>query len=151
MSARGNAIASVLAGTLQQYVTPKRIMTLGLLLAAIGALSLTSVDDSTLLGGFAWRLAILGFGSGLVMATSSSIAIQSVSGPLASRAGAANNAMRQFGAALGPAVLGGILSLQLTTGGSPLWALRISAIILGSIFFASALVAGILMSRPDRS
>jgi len=79
------------------------------------------------------------------------MAIQAVSGPLASRAGSANNAMRQFGAALGPVVLGGILSLQLTTGGSPLWALRISAIILGSIFSALALVAGILLSRSDRS
>jgi hypothetical protein len=44
--------------------------------------------DSTGLAGFAWRLAITGLGAGLVMATVSAVAVQSVPGPLAGMAGA---------------------------------------------------------------
>lgn len=143
----GNAIASVACGLLQQRIPPKILLATGLLLAAAGAFSLLSIDDSTDLSGFAWRLAILGFGSGLVMATSSSIAVQSVSAELGGMAGAANNAMRQFGAALGPAVLGGILSLQLASGGSALTALHISATVVCAVFLASGVTAVLLLSR----
>lgn len=144
----GNAVASVLAGFLQRFVQARHLLLSGLVLAAAGAFSVISVDGSTDIGGYAWRLATFGFGGGLVMATSSAIAVQSVPSELAGMAGAANNAMRQFGSALGPAVLGGVLSLQLAGGGSSLTALRISGEVLGVVLLLAALISIGLRWRP---
>jgi len=139
-----NAVASLAAGPLQSRLGPRPVLLGGLVIAALGALSLLTVAAGTGLAGFAWRLVILGTGSGLVMATSSTVAVQSVPGPLAGMAGAGNNAMRQLGAALGPAVLGVLVGAH--TGTGLVGAVHATAAVL-AIVFATAAVASALLLR----
>jgi len=138
-----NALASLAAGPLQSRFGPRPVLLGGLVIAALGALSLLTVAAGTGLAGFAWRLVILGTGSGLVMATSSTVAVQSVPGPLAGMAGAGNNAMRQLGAALGPAVLGVLVGAHGGTG--LLGAVHATAAVLAVIFAAAAAASALLL------
>nr|BFE57138.1 hypothetical protein GCM10020063_016640 [Dactylosporangium thailandense] len=111
----GNALGSVAAGWLQRRVDGRTILPAGLVVAAAGAASLLTADG-TGGAGLGRRLAVLGLGAGLVMATSSAVAVQSVPGRYAGLAGAASNAVRQIGAALGPAVLGSLLAARAAAG-----------------------------------
>lgn len=138
-----NALASLAAGPLQSRFGPRPMLVGGLVIAALGALSLLTVAAGTGLGGFAWRLFVLGTGSGLVMATSSTVAVQSVPGPLAGMAGAGNNAMRQLGAALGPAVLGVLIGAR--TGTGLVGAVHLAAAVLAIVFAPAAATAALLL------
>ena len=138
-----NAVASLAAGPLQARFGPRPVLVGGLVIAALGALSLVTVTTGTPLAGFAWRLFVLGAGSGLVMATSSAVAVQSVPGPLAGMAGAGNNAVRQLGAALGPAVLGLLVGAR--TGAGLAGAVHVAAAVLTAVFAASAGAAALLL------
>jgi len=89
---------------------------------------------------------VLGTGGGLVMATSSTVAVRSVPGPLAGMAGAGNNAMRQLGAALGPAVLG--LLVDARTGTGLVGAVHLAAAVLAIVFAAAAATAALLLRTP---
>jgi MFS family permease len=138
-----NALASLAAGPLQNRFGPRPVLLGGLMIAALGALSLLTVAAGTGPGGFAWRLVTLGAGSGLVMATTSAVAVQSVPGPLAGMAGAGNNAMRQLGAALGPAVLGVLVGDR--TGTGLVGAVHVAAIVLAVVFAATAVTSALLL------
>ncbi|MFI5910066.1 MFS transporter [Dactylosporangium sp. NPDC051541] len=107
----GNALGSVLAGWLQRRLDGRAVLLAGLVVAGGGAASLLTVGGGGALE-LAWRLAGLGLGAGLVMATSSAVAVQSVPPQFAGLAGAASNGVRQIGAALGPAVLGTVLAAR---------------------------------------
>lgn len=138
-----NAIASLAAGPLQGRFGSRSVLVAGLVIAVFGALSLLTAEAGTGLGGFAWRLFVLGTGSGLVMATSSAVAVQSVPGALAGMAAAGNNAMRQLGAALGPAVLGVLIGARTDTG--LVGAVRIAAAVLAVVFATAAVTASLLL------
>ncbi|WP_432824928.1 MFS transporter [Dactylosporangium sp. CA-092794] len=142
----GNATAAVVAGRLQRRWPSRAILLGGLVVAATGAallLTLPGGDPAAgRLSALGWRLAILGAGAGLVMSTSSTVAVQSVPGAFAGLAGAANNAVRQIGAALGPAVLGGLLA------GEPADAVRACATALTAALSLTALISfPLLMTR----
>jgi MFS family permease len=139
------------SGWLQGRLAPRTVLLSGLVLAAIGTITLLTITDSTGLAGFSWRLVITGVGSGLVMATASAVAVQSVPGPLAGMAGAANNAMRQLGAALGPAVLGSILAARLWAGTGYAAAVHVCAGTLAAVFAITAIAAAILLTRKAAS
>jgi hypothetical protein len=141
-----NALASLAAGPLQSRFGPRPVLVGGLVIAALGALSLLTVAAGTGLGGFAWRLFVLGTGGGLVMATSSTVAVRSVPGPLAGMAGAGNNAMRQLGAALGPAVLGLLVGAR--TGTGLVGAVQLAAAVLAIVFATAAATAAYLLRTP---
>ncbi|GAA4655418.1 MFS transporter [Arthrobacter cryoconiti] len=143
----GNAIASLAAARLTSIFSSRTILLAGIFIAATGLTSLLSISDSTDLGGFAWRLAILGTGSGLVMATSSAVAIQSVPAELAGMAGAGNNALRQLGAALGAAVLGAIFAAQIHTNADYASAVRACAIIVLALLVFTGTAAALLLAR----
>ena len=136
-----NALASLAAGSLQSRLGSRPVLTGGLAIAALGTLSLLTVAPGTSLSGIAWRLVVLGAGSGLVMATSSTIAVQSVPSPLAGMAGSGNNAIRQLGAALGPAVLGVLIDARI----SPVGAVHIAAAVLAIVFATTAVTAALLL------
>jgi MFS family permease len=138
-----NALASLAAGPLQSRLGPRPVLVGGLAIAALGTLSLLTVAADTGLGGFAWRLFVLGTGSGLVMATSSAVAVQSAPGPLAGMAGAGNNAMRQLGAALGPAVLGVLVDARTDSG--LVGAVHVAATVLAIVFATAAATAALLL------
>lgn len=99
-----------LAGRLASALGPRVVMTAGLVVVGGGLLTLLSVQADSGLGVLWWRLAVIGAGFGLVLTPMTGAAIAAAPKQLAGMAGSANNAFRQTGGALGPAVLGAILA-----------------------------------------
>lgn len=104
-----------LAGRMMHRISPRLLISVGLLCAAGALFSLTSLTADTAFGPMAWRLALLGLGMGLVVTPMTATAVSSVPHHLAGMAAAGNNALRQVGGALGPAILGALLTSR-TTG-----------------------------------
>jgi MFS family permease len=99
----GNAVASVAAGTLQLRVGPRKLLVVGLVVAALGLLAVDFGSPEA--GDLSWRLALVGLGAGLVIATSSALAIRTSPPELIAVAGTGNSAIRQLGGAAAPLVL----------------------------------------------
>ncbi|WP_373308101.1 MFS transporter [Streptomyces humidus] len=100
------------AGRLMHRVPARWMITVGLLLIAGSLLAMTNLAVDTSYGSIAWRLIVLGMGLGLVTTPMTATAVAAVPHHLAGTASAANNAFRQVGGALGPAVLGALLSTR---------------------------------------
>lgn len=105
-------VVGALAGRLMYRIPPRVMITTGLLVTAGSLLSLTAIDAGTGFGPLAWRLALLGLGLGLVITPMTATAVAAVPHHLAGMASAGNNAFRQVGGALGPAVLGTLLTTK---------------------------------------
>lgn len=105
-------VVGALAGRLMHRIPPRFMITTGLLVTAGSLLSLTAIDAGTGFGPLAWRLALLGLGLGLVITPMTATAVAAVPHHLAGMAAAGNNAFRQVGAVLGPAVLGTLLTTK---------------------------------------
>ncbi|MFF4503677.1 MFS transporter [Streptomyces sp. NPDC001401] len=99
-------------GQLMHRVSPRLLIPGGLLVTTGALLSLTGIDADTSYLSLTWRLALLGFGLAFVITPMTATAVSSVPFHQAGMAAAANNAFRQVGGALGPAVLGAILSTK---------------------------------------
>ena len=99
-------------GRLMHRVAPRVLITGGLLVISGALFSLTGVDAATSFGSIAWRLALLGLGIGTVLTPMTATAVASVPYQQAGMAAAGNNAFRQVGGALGPAVLGALLTTK---------------------------------------
>jgi MFS family permease len=150
----GNAAASLTSARLQALTSPRTVLITGLLIAAAGLTGLLTSTGATGLGGFAWRLAIAGAGCGLVVATSTAVAVQSVPPELAGMAGmagAANNAVRQLGGALGTAVIGVVFAARLHAGAGYAGAVHSCAITLIVLLVSAAAAAAALLfaRRPS--
>jgi EmrB/QacA subfamily drug resistance transporter len=107
-------LVGVVAGPLMRHIPVRVLIPCGLLVMTGALLSLTAVDAGTPFGALAWRLALLGLGLGLVVTPMTATAVASVPHHLAGMAAAGNNAFRQVGGALGPAVLGVLLTTRAT-------------------------------------
>ncbi|MEU8909251.1 MFS transporter [Streptomyces mirabilis] len=107
-------LVGVVVGPLMRRVSARLLITTGLLITAGALLSLTALDAYTPFGALVWRLALLGLGLGLVVTPMTATAVASVPHHLAGMAAAGNNAFRQVGGALGPAVLGVLLTTRTT-------------------------------------
>ncbi|MFE7464552.1 MFS transporter [Streptomyces sp. NPDC057499] len=105
-------VASAPVGRLMHRVSARVLITSGLVVAAGAMFSLTGVDADTSYGAVAWRLVLLGLGMGAVLTPMTASAVSSVPFRLAGMAAAGNNAFRQVGGALGPAVLGALLTTR---------------------------------------
>ncbi|MBT2367961.1 MFS transporter [Streptomyces sp. ISL-10] len=105
-------LAGPVFGRIMHRVSARVLITVGLLLATGSLLSLTSIDAETSFGALAWRLIVLGVGFGAVFAPMTATAINSVPHHLAGMAAAGSNAFRQVGAALGPALMGALLTTK---------------------------------------
>ncbi|MGP3755689.1 MFS transporter [Streptomyces sp. IBSNAI001] len=99
-----------LVGRLMIRTTPGLVLVVGLVVAGIGALLVTTFDPSS--GAFASAavIGVLGIGIALATAPITTIAVNSLPPRLAPTAGAASNALRQIGSVLGPAVFGVLLT-----------------------------------------
>ncbi|MER5433747.1 MFS transporter [Streptomyces sp. NPDC002588] len=97
-------------GRLVHRVSARLLIPGGLLVSSAALLSLTDIDADTSFGSLAWRLALLGLGMAFIITAMTATAVSSVPFHQAGMAAAGNNAFRQVGAALGPAVLGALLS-----------------------------------------
>ena len=98
-----------------ERIGPLPALTAGLIIAAGGLASLTGLHLTTTFGGLWWRMALIGVGFGLVFSPMTAAAVSSVPHALAGLAGSANSAFRQVGGALGPAVLGAVLTGRFTS------------------------------------
>ncbi|MFJ8791520.1 MFS transporter [Streptomyces sp. NPDC102462] len=107
-------LVGVVVGPLMRRVSARVLITTGLLITTGALMSLTALDAHTPFGALAWRLALLGLGLGLVVTPMTATAVASVPHHLAGMAAAGNNAFRQVGGALGPAVLGVLLTTRTT-------------------------------------
>ncbi|MGW2047129.1 MFS transporter [Streptomyces sp. NPDC001858] len=99
-------------GKLVHRVSPRVLIPGGLLVVTAALLSLTNIAADTSFGSLAWRLALLGLGMAFVITPMTATAVSSVPFHQAGMAAAGNNAFRQVGAALGPAILGALLSTK---------------------------------------
>ncbi|WP_078632401.1 MFS transporter [Streptomyces resistomycificus] len=99
-------------GRLVHRVSPRLLIPGGLLVATVALLTLTDIGVHTSFGSLAWRLALLGLGMAFVITPMTATAVSSVPFHQAGMAAAGNNAFRQVGAALGPAVLGALLTTR---------------------------------------
>lgn len=106
--------ASIVVGgpvsRLVHRVPARTLITAGLLVVSGALLSMTTLDADTSFVSLAWRLALLGIGMGGILTPMTATAVASVPHHLAGMAAAGNNAFRQIGGALGPAVLGALLT-----------------------------------------
>lgn len=98
------------AGRLMHRTSARWMITVGLVLAAAAQFALAGLDAHTSFASTGWRLALLGLGMGFVMTPMTATAVAAVPHHLAGMAAAGNNAFRQVGGALGPAVLGALLT-----------------------------------------
>ncbi|QKW24528.1 MFS transporter [Kitasatospora sp. NA04385] len=105
-------LAGLPVGRLMHRVPSRVLITSGLVLTAAALLAMTGVDADTSYPALAWRLVLLGLGMGLVLTPMTATAVSAVPFHLAGMAAAGNNAIRQVGGALGPAVLGTLLTTR---------------------------------------
>ncbi|UUU36883.1 MFS transporter [Streptomyces sp. CA-210063] len=95
---------------LMRYVSPRVLISGGLVITAAALFALMNVGIDTSYGALAWRLALLGLGLGLAFPCITATAVSSVPHHQAGMAAAGNNAFRQLGGALGPAIMGALLT-----------------------------------------
>lgn len=108
-----------LAARLMQRLKAMHVLSLGLVASAIGLWSLTSITAGTGVWDLGWRLAVFGLGNTTMMTAVTTAAINSVPMRMAGMAAATNTVLRQYGGALGPAILGVVFSHQLAGGATP--------------------------------
>lgn len=102
--------AGPFVGRLMARVAPGLLLVLGLAVTAGGAFGLLTLTPGSGFAAAAAPLAAVGLGFAFVMTPVTAIAVGSVPHHLAGMAGTGNNTLRQAGGALGPAVLGAVLT-----------------------------------------
>jgi EmrB/QacA subfamily drug resistance transporter len=115
--ALGAFVAAPLAARLSHAYGPRRVVTLGMALEAVGIVVtslLISVDVTGLQLGI--PLFVYGIGVGLATAQLTSIVLSDIPPERSGLASGANSTMRQVGSALGIAILGSVLFTSLGTG-----------------------------------
>lgn len=103
-------VVGALAGKMMHRVQARVMIGGGLAMVAVAQFALLTIDADTTFVSIGWRLIVLGLGMGLVIAPMTATAVSAVPYRLAGMAAAGNNAFRQVGGALGPAVLGALLT-----------------------------------------
>jgi MFS family permease len=134
------AVVNPFAGRAMRRVQPIGALTFGLGLGAVAMLLLCGLGDDASFGAAAWRLAVLGFANAFMLSAVAVAAIHAVPHRLAGMAAAANTALRQYGAALGPAVLGVILTSRVAGGATMATAMH-TALVVNAIALAVAALA----------
>ena len=115
----GSFFAAPMAARIAHTWGPRRAVTLGMALEAVGIIT-TSLLVSTTVSGFvlAAPLFVYGVGVGLATAQLTSIVLSDVPAQRSGLASGANSTMRQVGSALGIAILGTVLFTTLVSGTS---------------------------------
>jgi predicted MFS family arabinose efflux permease len=146
------ALVNPFAGRLLGRGRPIAVLALGLGLEAAAMLLLTGVSADSSFADTAWRLAVLGVGNAFTLSAVAVAAIHAVPHRQAGMAAAANTAMRQYGAALGPAVLGVVLTSRLADGVDMASALHTALLLNAGLLVLAAVVCGaaLLASRSPR-
>jgi EmrB/QacA subfamily drug resistance transporter len=133
------ALFNPLAGRAMRRFNAIAILAFGLALATVAMFLLCGVDADTSFLDAAWRLVIVGIANAFILSTMAVAAIHAVPHRLAGMAAAANTALRQYGAALGPAVLGVVFTTRLADGASMTSALHTGLIVNAAALAVAAL------------
>ena len=146
-------VANPVIGMTMHRVKVSYLLIAGLAGSALGVFLLTGVEASTSTADLGWRLAILGLSIASMLTAVSTAAIDAVPWQLAGMAAAGNTALRQFGGALGPAVLGAVYVTRTNGGASPASALHTAMIVDGILLGVAALACLLtsLRSAPPRA
>ncbi|MFJ8743460.1 MFS transporter [Embleya sp. NPDC127516] len=102
-----------IVGRLMGRIASGALLTAGLVITGIGMLTLNTLEPDTGFAALVGPLAVIGVGFAFVMTPITSVAVTSVPHHLAGMASADNNTLRQLGGALGPAVLGAVLTSRI--------------------------------------
>jgi DHA2 family methylenomycin A resistance protein-like MFS transporter len=140
------AVAGIPAGLLAARVGPRLPLTIGGVLAALGALVLLTVQPDTSYLQIVFGLMLFGAGAGGVIPAVTAAAVASVPSPQVGIASATLNASRQMGGVLGVAVLGGMAG----TGGSLMGGTH-TALLIATVALAGVALLGALGMTPRRS
>jgi EmrB/QacA subfamily drug resistance transporter len=143
------AVINPVIGWFMHKVKVIYLLTAGLAVSAVAVLLLTGIGAQTSLADLGWHLAIFGLSIAIMLTTVSVAAINAVPWKLAGMAAAANTAMRQYGSALGPAILGVIFVDRTNSGASPASALH-TALAVNGILIAAAALACLLTARVSK-
>jgi EmrB/QacA subfamily drug resistance transporter len=113
----GAFLAAPIAARLARAYGPRRTVSLGMALEAVGILATTLLLSATI-GGFELviPLFVYGIGVGLATAQLTSVTLSDIPMQKSGLASGANSTMRQVGSALGIAILGTILLVSLGAG-----------------------------------
>ncbi|WP_411088723.1 MFS transporter [Streptomyces sp. 061-3] len=130
-----SAVCNPLIGRLMGRIQPLLLLTTGLALAALAALLIAQTGPTTSFLDLIWRLAVFGVSVALMLTSVTVVSVNAVPWNLAGMAAASSTALRQFGGALGPAILGAIYTSCLADGHTPTTALH-TALITTSILLA---------------
>jgi MFS family permease len=147
-----NGVAVVfnpIVGIIMHRVKVSHLLATGLAGSAVGVFLLAGVGASTSTADLGWRLGILGLSIASMLTAVSTAAINAVPWKLAGMAAAGNTALRQFGGALGPAVLGAIYVSRTTAGASPTSAMHTALIVNGILLVVAALACLVTSPRTE--
>ncbi|MEU2563620.1 MFS transporter [Streptomyces longispororuber] len=103
-----SAVVNVPVGRLMRRVPPLALLTAGLALATAAAFLFTQVGPGTGFADLAWRLALFGVAVSLMLTSVTVVSVDAAPWELAGMASATSTALRQFGGALSPAVVGSV-------------------------------------------
>ncbi len=140
------ALANPFVGRAMRRVHPIGALGFGLGLGAVAMLLLRGLEADTGFGATAWRLSVLGVADAFMLSAVAVAAIHAVPHRLAGMAAAANTALRQYGGALGPAVLGVILTTRMAGGASMASAMHTALVVNAvALAFAALVCLGVLL------
>ncbi|SDC51083.1 MFS transporter [Nocardioides lianchengensis] len=134
------ALVPPFLGPFLHRLQPLLLLAGGLAVSAVGVVALTGIEAGTGYADLAWRLAIFGVGLAITMTTVSTAAINAVSWQQAGMAAATNTALRQYGGALGPAILGVVFSDRLAAGATPTEAVHTALVVNATLLGIAALL-----------
>ncbi|WP_162958271.1 MFS transporter [Nocardia yunnanensis] len=137
-------LASALGGRHAARRGPRRVIVTGLTVGATGLLGLACTGPHTPYPVLAILLLLTGFGMAYTMPAATHVTVSAAGPDRAGLAGAAFNAARQLGSALGVAVAGSLLALAPAAIALPL-------AIAAAVFLAAALLATRLRGSADEN
>jgi EmrB/QacA subfamily drug resistance transporter len=103
-------VVAPLSARIVERIGTKVVVATGLLLVAVGVLSLVQLDVATGYENIFWRLIVLAVGMGLTMAPATESIMGSLPLAKAGVGSAVNDTTRQVGGALGVAIIGSVLA-----------------------------------------
>lgn len=140
-------VCSPYAGRIAARFGFRAVVTVGLVLAGIGLMTMAQVHQSTPYVNVWWRLVIIGIGFGLTMSPLTGAAISSVAPQEGGLASGISGVTRQIGAVFGVAVLGAIVRTRQTHGASFAGGLDAAFLAAGAVTLATAVLTGLWLVR----
>lgn len=125
----------------------RAVVTVGLVLAGIGLVTMADVHRGTGYDDLWWRLVVIGIGFGLTMSPLTGAAISSVAPQEGGLASGISGVTRQIGAVFGVAVLGAVVTTRQSHGASFAGGLDAAFLVAGLVTLVTAVVTALWLVR----